>query len=466
MNLTSTIESPLAPPQSKDQRIFAQVVLNLPLREPFTYAVPSQFCPLLQPGIRVFVPFGRRKLTGYVVSLSDHCDPTLSLKNIEDVLDTDPVLSREILSLTRWIADYYQSSWGEAVKAALPAGLEDEGRDILTLSPQGVEALTDARMKDSLSIILKTVQERGQITPKQMRRLLQNKFSAHALARLKQSGWVQSQLQIKRSTVGYQYEKLARVVTPAPDEMEIEKILRRSPKQKTVYALLLEGEKTLKELATKITSYSAPFKKLREKGLVEVVTIKTHRQDNSDESDSTGGTEGPLPFTPDQKRVYEEMKRSLDDSEFQTYLLHGVTGSGKTELYIRCIQRALDLKKTAIMMVPEISLTPQTVSRFHKRFGNNVAILHSGLSQRERYQEWKKIQEGRVSIVVGARSSIFAPLKNLGVIVIDEEHDTSYKQDSNPRYHARDTAIVRARAEKAMVIVPTRFASTGQVRER
>jgi primosomal protein N' (replication factor Y) len=453
MNLTSTIEPPSPPPPSKDQKIFAQVVLNLPLREPFTYAVPSEFISLLKPGMRVFVPFGRRKLTGYVVSLSDHCDPALTLKNIEDVLDTAPVLSKEILSLTRWIADYYQSSWGEAVKAALPAGLEDEGRELLTLSPQGEDALTQERLKEPLSLILHTIQERGQITPKQIQRLLQKKFSAHALAQLKKNGWVQSQLQIKRSTVRYQYEKLARIVTPTPDEQEVDKLLARSPKQKAVYSLLLENEKTLKELATKIPSYAAPFRKLKEKNLVEVVTLKTQRRDESDAPDATGGTEAPLPLTTDQKRAYDEIKCSLDSSEFQTYLLHGVTGSGKTELYIRCIQTALDLNKTAVMMVPEISLTPQTVSRFHKRFGNNVAILHSGLSQRERYQEWKKIQEAKVSIVVGARSSIFAPLKNLGVIVIDEEHDSSYKQDSSPRYHARDTAIVRARSEKAVVIL-------------
>lgn len=453
MNLTSTIEPPSPPPPSRDQKIFAQVVLNLPLREPFTYAVPEPFIPLLQPGMRVFVPFGRRKLTGYVISLSDHCDPALTLKNIEDVLDTAPVLSKEILSLTRWIADYYQSSWGEAVKAALPAGLEDEGRELLTLSPEGAQALANDEMKDSLEIILRTIQERGQITAKQIQRLLLKKFSAHALARLKQSGWVQSQFKIKRSTVGYQYEKLARIITPAPDEQEVDKLLARSPKQKEVYALLVDGEKTLKQLAAKMPSYAAPFKKLREKNLVDVVPLKTQRQDNSDASVSSGGTEASLPLTEDQKRAYEEIKRSMDDSQYQTYLLHGVTGSGKTELYIRCIQTALDLKKTGIMMVPEISLTPQTVSRFHKRFGNNVAILHSGLSQRERYQEWKKIQEGRVSIVVGARSSIFAPLKNLGVIVIDEEHDASYKQDSSPRYHARDTAIVRARAENAVVIL-------------
>jgi primosomal protein N' (replication factor Y) len=453
MTLSSTIESPPSKKTPEDQKMFAEVVLNLPLKDSFTYAVPPKFHSIIQPGFRVFVPFGRRKLTGYVVSLSDSRDSTFPIKNIEDVLDTDPVLSPEILSLTRWVADYYQSSWGEAVKAALPAGLEDEGREILTLSQEGANALGEGSLKESLAMILKTVQERGRVTSGQMRRLLKNKFSTYALAQLKQSGWLQSELHIKRSVIRYQYEKLARAVTPVPDPEDVVKLLGRSPKQKAVYALLLDGEKTLKALAEKIPAYAAPFKKLREKGLAEVTTTKNHRESEPDDADPSWSPEAHLPFTPDQERAFKELNHSLTVGEFKTYLLHGVTGSGKTELYIRCIQKALELKKTAIMMVPEISLTPQTVARFHARFGKNVAILHSGLSQKERYLEWKKIQEARVSIVVGARSAIFAPFKNLGVIVIDEEHDSSYKQDSSPRYHARDTAIVRARTENAVVIL-------------
>jgi len=453
MTSLTTIEPLLARKKPDGQKIFAEVVLNLPLRNSFTYAVPSQFHSIIQPGYRVLVPFGRRKLTGYVVSLSASHDPDLAIKDIEDVLDTNPVLSPEILFLTRWIADYYQSSWGEAVKTALPAGLEDESREILTLSAEGASAISEGTLKESWSIILKTVQQRGRVTPNQLRRFLKNKFSAYALARLKQTGCLQSQLRIKRSAILYQYEKLARAIAPAPDPEEVEKLLSRSPIQKTIYSLLLDGEKTLKELAKEIPTYSAPFKKLQEKGLAEVTTIKNHRDSETDEADAAWSPSANLPFTPDQKRAFKELNHSLDVGEFKTYLLHGVTGSGKTELYIRCIQKALEQKKTAIMMVPEISLTPQTVARFHERFGKNVAILHSGLSQRERYLEWKKIQEERVSIVVGARSAIFAPFKNLGVIVIDEEHDSSYKQDSNPRYHARDTAIVRARAENAVVIL-------------
>ena len=150
-----------------------------------------------------------------------------------------------------------------------------------------------------------------------------------------------------------------------------------------------------------------------------------------------------LTFTPEQQAIFKKLSFAIETEKFESFLLHGVTGSGKTEIYIRCNQRVLEMGETAIMMVPEISLAPQTVERFRQRFGDRVAILHSGLSQTERYLEWKKIRDEKVSIAVGARSAVFAPFKNLGMIVIDEEHDSSYKQDSTPRYHARDTAVDR-----------------------
>ena len=233
----------------------------------------------------------------------------------------------------------------------------------------------------------------------------------------------------------------------------IEQLFKRSPRQKAIYDLLLKGELGIPELSKAIPTYSAPLKKLRDKKLVEVLLVKNHRQPKPAAGDPGWGLETPLEFSEEQKKCYSQLAKAIDEEQFSTFLLHGVTGSGKTEIYLRCIQRVLDLRKTAIMVVPEISLTPQTVGRFRMRFGNHVAILHSGLSQRDRYLEWKKVQDGLVSIVVGARSAIFAPFTNIGIIVIDEEHDTSYKQDSNPRYHARDTAIVRARGQNAVVIL-------------
>lgn len=327
--------------------------------------------------MRVRVPFGRRKMIGYVVSLSDVLDPGLDpgkLKFIEEVPDAAPVVSAELLRLTEWLADYYQSSWGEAIKAALPAGLEMEFRQPVT--------------------------------------------------------------------------RVARAVSADPPA--VAERLRRCPKQKKIYDLLLQKERTLAELSGLVSSPAGALKQLREKGLAEVITSQTAVPAIAPAAETISE---PLKLTDDQSRVCRKIGRTIEAGDYAAFLLHGVTGSGKTEIYLHCIQMTLRRGRQAIMMVPEISLTPQTVNLFRGRFGNRVAILHSGLSARERFLEWRKIADGRVSIVVGARSAIFAPFKNPGIIIIDEEHDPSYKQDAAPRYHARDTAVMRARNLKATIIL-------------
>ena len=434
--------------------VCAEVVFNLPLKEAFTYEIPRQFNGMVQRGMRVFVPFGRRRLTGYVVSLSRRNEKNIALKPIEDLPDTEPIISEELLSLTRWIADYYQSSWGEAIKAALPAGLDDESLNKLALTNPGIHALECGTQSAAANHILLTLREKQSLTAQQLERLLKKRFRAGALAKLRRDGLVETATQIRRSSLNYKHTKTIRLAATLPNAEEIGKLLNRSPKQRAVYEKIsLEKTITLKELSNEFVSPSDAIRKLKDKGLVETFTSKSERELPATTPDPNWTPEAPLKFNEDQKNCYTELERSIEQSEFQPYLLHGVTGSGKTEIYLRCIRRALDLQKTAIMIVPEISLTPQTVERFQRRFGTNVAVLHSGLTQKERFLEWKKIREEKVSIVVGARSAVFAPFKRLGVIVIDEEHDTSYKQDSCPRYHARDTAIVRARNQKAVVIL-------------
>ncbi len=439
--------------KSEKPRPCAQVVFNLPLKNAFTYEIPSRFDGMVQAGMRVFVPFGKRRITGYVVSVSKKLETKFPLKPIEDIPDEGPVLSEELLSLTRWVADYYHASWGEAIKAALPAGLDDESREVLSVTDKGRAAMKQGGLTENAVLILRSVSEKRRASSKQLQRLLKKRFSAHTLSRLKQDGLLAEETHIKRSTVGHIYEKAVRLASSNHESPDIEKLLSRSPKQKAIYRLILQKEMTLAELKREVSSYSGPLRQLREKKLVETFTVKNHRDSQSSGPGPSWTPEAPLKFNPEQKKCFGELCVSIDASEFNTFLLRGVTGSGKTEIYLRCIQRALEQGKTAIMVVPEISLTPQTVSRFQRRLGGQVAVLHSGLSQVERYREWKNIREGKVSVVVGARSAIFAPFKNIGVIVIDEEHDTSYKQDSTPRYHARDTAIVRARSENAVVVL-------------
>ena len=360
------------------EKPYAEVVFNLPLRDPFTYIIPPKLLGKVRVGMRVLAPFGRRRITGYVVNLVEKWDKPIALKTIAELPDLEPIVSEEILSLTRWLADYYQSAWGEAISSALPAGLDK---------------------------------------------------------------------------TSYQLVKAVRLASNLPTEEEITDLLKRSPKQKSVFDLVRQKEINLAELETLIPGGKSALRSLKEKKLVEVFTEKKERQALVPEGTMDQPFGSHLTFTPEQEAVFNEISSTIDAGKFQSFLLHGITGSGKTEVYIRCIQRILEMDKTAIMMVPEISLTPQTVKRFRQRFGDRVAILHSGLSQTERYLEWKKIYEEKVSIAVGARSAVFAPFKNLGIIVIDEEHDGSYKQDSNPRYHARDTAVMRARSANAVVLM-------------
>ncbi len=452
MSSLTPLETPAFILRRKETPGYAEVVFNLPLKDSFTYRIPEALAGQVQVGARVFVPFGRRRITGYVVSL--HAEPPegVEIKAITDLPDSGPVVSPAILSLTRWIADYYHASWGEAIKAALPAGLDDESETLLTISEEGLLKLESGDLKESEFLLLETARTAGPLSARQLERRLGKHFSAHTLARLRQAGALAEETRIRQSTVGCRYERVARLTDRGLDDEIALPLLRSSPRQRDLQRRLKAGPLPVSALSAELSTAAQVLKKMEARGLVAFTREKFERQ-AKDEPAAPAAMEQAPPLTEDQAPVYDVLTHSLDQSEYATYLLFGVTGSGKTEIYLRCIERALALGKTAIMMVPEISLTPQTVSRFQNRFGGRVAILHSGLTQRERFLEWDRVRNNQVSIVVGARSAVFAPFSNLGVIVIDEEHDTSYKQDSSPRYHARDTAIIRARDENAVVIL-------------
>lgn len=432
---------------------YAQVVFNLPLREAFTYRIPPVFQNRLQVGMRVLAPFGPRKITGYVVGLSAVCDPALKLKDIEDVPDTHPVISGELLALTRWMAEYYHAGWGEAIKAALPAGLEDEEHELFSLTPEGRSALETGSVSPGQRSILSLVARRKRISRKQIRHALKKNFKAHTLSTLRLEGLLDTETRLRKSSIPYKTEKIVGLIGNPAHQESVDTLLKRSPKQKQIYRCLQNGDLPLSELARRFPTYAGPLRQLQDKGLVETRSVQVPRSAGETPDISREGLDGPLQFTPDQQKVYAELQTAIQSGQFHTFLLQGVTGSGKTEIYIRCIRQVLDAGRTAVMMVPEISLTPQTVHLFRRRFGENVAILHSGMSAVERYLEWEKIRQGKVAIVIGARSAVFAPLGNLGIIIVDEEHDGSYKQDATPRYHARETAIARARGAGAVVVL-------------
>ncbi|MBT3515651.1 MAG: primosomal protein N' [Nitrospina sp.] len=450
---TSQPNSAILLPNPKTYFSCADVVFNLPVKDAFTYEIPFHFNGIVKKGMRVFVPFGRRRLTGYVVDISHHNEKNITLKAIEEVPDTEPVISKELLSLTRWIADYYHSSWGEAIKAALPAGLDDTSLYKLYLTEKGFKALSENTEPTQAAHILQALRSKKKLTSKQLERSLGKNYNPSSLVKLKRNGLVEVENKIKRSPLNYKYNKVIRLAENLPTKENIEKLLTRSPKQRAIYDFICRGQTTTSILNRKISGSSQLLISLLRKKLIEIHIKKEEKKLPQSNLDQEWTAEKPLQLNKEQDKCYKELKQSIQKAAFQPYLLYGVTGSGKTEIYLRCIQLVLDLNKSAIMVVPEISLTPQTVERFRRRFGNQVAVLHSGLTQKERFNEWKKIQDEKVSIAVGARSAIFAPFKDIGIIVIDEEHDTSYKQDSCPRYHARDSAIIRAQKQNAVVLL-------------
>lgn len=449
---TATRQNILTSEHPPSAPAYAQVVFNLPLKEEFTYAIPEHFQGQVQVGTRVLAPFGPRRITGYVVALSDRCEGDFEIKSIAELPDGAPVISEELLSLTRWVAGYYNAGWGEVIKAALPGGIDEDHHELFFLADKGEAALRDHSLPQNALKILLALQSKTSLNKKQIEKTLGRQFSAYALAQLVREEFVSSQVKIKQKSVAYTTDKQISLTLDHHTPEAIEKLLKRSPKQRELFDHLKDREVMVSELAKQLPGYSAPLRELKRKGLAQTVPVKQERL-STDETDPAWNAEAPQVFTTEQQTVFQYLSRSITASEYKTFLLHGVTGSGKTEVYMRAIQQALDAGKTSIMLVPEISLTPQTVNRFQRRFGSKVAILHSGLTNIERYLEWKKIREEKVSIVVGARSAVFAPFKNLGVLIMDEEHDTSYKQDSVPRYHARETAIARAQACGAVVIL-------------
>ncbi len=371
--------------------MIARVAIDLALRREFDYLVPPHLEGVVEVGRRVKVPFGNREILGSVVALAPASDQP-RLKPISQVIGRQPQLTPEILELARWIARYYCCPLELALKSVLPDSVRRE-----------------------------------------------------------RSGW-RERLVVRRLPVAGELPRL-------------------TPRQQAVWNIIEEWrELPLAELLQLASTTTDMVRRLEDKGLVSISSQVSERDPYADEQIVATR---PLPLNPDQARALEAITAALDELTAPRsasalaspeprapaiFLLHGVTGSGKTEVYLQALAHTLQSGKGAIVLVPEISLTPQTVERFKARFHQGplrtlVAVLHSHLSAGERHDEWQKIRQGRARIVIGARSAIFAPVHPLGLIVVDEEHEHSYKQEEAPRYHARDVAVVRAQREGAVVVL-------------
>ncbi|MBA3482636.1 MAG: primosomal protein N' [Pirellulales bacterium] len=372
-------------------RTVASVVLSSGPGGPYDYEVPERHADpsqpelLVQPGRRVSVPFGRgdRIVVGYCVEVSTKPVGSRKLKSIAGVVDAQSLLTPAMLRLTRWMADYYLSPWGQVLEAVLPAGV--------------------------------------------------------------------------RGMAGLQKVKFLTAVDGALDRFKELKF--RSPQQRKALELLAESTRPLTqdELAAKVGCTAAPIRALIKQGLVNATSSRMHFSPlppgegpgvraEADTSPAYQREGAKKDLNPDQQSALTTITAALDAAIPAGIVLHGVTGSGKTEVYLQAIEHVASFGRQAIVLVPEISLTPQTVRRFRARF-DRVAVLHSHLTNVERHHHWQSIARGDVQVIVGARSAIFAPTPQLGLIVIDEEHETTFKQDTSPRYHARDVAWQRAQAE-------------------
>ena len=444
--------------KKKKSPLFAEVAFPIPVRHAFTYEVPEHLREILRPGHRVLAPFGNRKLTGFVVDLTDKTHLT-DWREIEDVLDPDPVFSDELLRLTQWIAEYYMASWGEVLDAALPSGINLESRRRVELVPgldrEAVLALRD--ISDKQRELLLLLARKGAMVVQQIEKRLGKTGLNYNLMVLQRKGYVVVHRELIEPRTRIKYGKFATLAPELHDadrlEAEIQQLMQRHERQAEILKALREHPEGISQtdLLRRLKMSSSSLKTLVNKGLVRIERREIFR-------DYYSGFPveevQPIELNEDQKSALETLSELIQQEKFAPVLLYGVTGSGKTQVYIEALHEVRRRGKSAIVLVPEIALTPQTVSRFKAHFGDDVAVLHSRMSVGERYDSWRRIRRGEMHIAIGPRSAIFAPLENIGLIVVDEEHEASYKQsDPSPRYNARDVALVRGKMNNALVIL-------------
>jgi primosomal protein N' (replication factor Y) len=426
------------------ERKFVEVAIGLPVEKTFYYEIPSGFGERLRLGSRVLVPFRGRKVTGYAIAfppdLKDYPKAD-ALKPILDILDERPLFDDPMLAFYRWVSDYYLYPLGQVIKGGLPPGINLESQRLLRPTPKGRAALESEKLTHAELEVLTAIADHGEMPLEKAAK----RFPYWRIYSLKEAGLIQVDLGLKDIRVRPKREK---VVTYQKEETEDEHL---TPKEKEVLAFVRDmGEISHKSLCAQVKGASRIVKRLKEKGLVSLELREVYRDPLSH---LITGEDVRPELTPKQVKALETIGRGIHSLRFSPFLLYGITGSGKTEIYLRAIERVVEMGREAIVLVPEISLTPQLIGQFLRRFGGRVATLHSALSRGERYDEWRRIRDGNADIVVGARSAIFAPVERLGMIIVDEEHETSYKQEEKLRYNARDLAVVRAKMCDAVLIL-------------
>ncbi|HEY8186541.1 MAG TPA: primosomal protein N' [Pyrinomonadaceae bacterium] len=424
----------------------------------FTYRLPVSLRHLAQPGSRIVVPLGRKFVTGYIVDLLETLPLGTTLqesdiKDAKEILDAVPLVKPELLEVTRWVAEYYLAPWGEVIKAALPPGISPKIDPVLSITELGRSNLIEFSSADRPTTkqrLLRLVGESGQLSLA----AIANEFGSTQISKLvrelERDGLVEIAHHPTKDFVKARFQRRVRLANTDELAGEGEKRKFTDAQLRVIEALKDQESLPLAELLSRAGVSVSSVNTLEKRKIVEVFEERLRRDPLGD---ATVEHHQDYELTSDQQRVLEELEQPLRDRRYAPFLLHGVTGSGKTEIYIRAMRLTLGLGRSALMLVPEIALTPVFSRRLRMHFGDRVAIFHSSLSRGERFDEWARVRNGEAQIVIGTRSAVFAPVKELGLVIVDEEHESSYRQQDSPHYNGRDTAIVRAQKESAVAIL-------------
>jgi len=425
----------------KNHPKYIEVAVALPVWDTFTYMVPESLLDVTLQGKRVLIPFGQRKVTGYVLEEAENKDEK-EIKAVLDILDDNPLFPPSMIPFFRWISDYYMHPVGEVIKTALPGGLNLYEVSKFFITDRGKEALDKKRPASSEERILTLLAE----SPKGVKDLyaeLKDKVPGHLLYSMEHKGWVEKRREIKSGKTKAKTERYISLTGNEP----IPGFLSES-RLKIIEILKASGEVSVKRIMETVPGAARLINSMGKEGHVKILSRPVYRDPFGE---TISPDTAPVP-TLEQDDVITEIAGFLGKGFF-SYLLSGVTGSGKTEVYMQLASLAVKEGYSVLVLVPEIALISQMEGRFRARFGECVSILHSGLSAGEKYDQWLRIAGGKTPIAIGARSAIFAPFKDIGLVIVDEEHDSSYKQEGGLRYNARDLAVVRAKLANCLVLL-------------
>ena len=424
------------------QTPYIRIAVTLPVMKSYTYEIPEHLKDCCFPGMRVLVPFGRRRVTGYILAGQKECKG-FKAKKIIDLLDDHPLFPESEISFFKWISDYYIHPLGDVIKTALPSGFDHHDVSHVFVTKSGQDYFNSRKLTPGEEQVVEFILNRPSCTLKQLKQKSPNKTINALIRRMEKKDLITVSAVLKKDGAKIKKEKfiLSENVHPVR--------IRMSKKRKQILEIVKKRKEiSLTGLKSDVPTAPTLIKPLEKAGYIRII----QREVFTDPLGDPVEPDKPPGLTLEQQTAVKKVQDSLN-SGFKSYLLSGVTGSGKTEVYLRLVQHVVGKGKAAIVLVPEISLITQTERRFRARFGEKIAVIHSSLTRGELLDQWRKISLKKVSIVIGARSAVFSPFDNIGIIVVDEEHDTSYKQETGLRYNARDLAVVRGKFNDCPVIL-------------